>query len=87
MNFKTYNQCEIYVIKHIRDGTLKETHTRKELAEMLRILEPYLVNQSPYACQSMCKQRMCDHLEFVIKLHGPSGRYLEWMRERLKKGE
>lgn len=87
MTFETYNQCEIYVIKHIRDGTLKEAHTRKELAEMLRMLEPYLVTQSPYACQSMCKQRMCDHLEFIINLHGPSRRYLEWMRERVKKGE
>lgn len=41
MTFKTRNHCETYVIHHIRDGTLKEAHTRKELAEMLRILEPY----------------------------------------------
>lgn len=87
MTFKTRNQCETYVIGHIRDETLKEAHTRKELAEMLRILEPYLVEQSPYACRSMCKQRMCDHLEFIVKLHGPGRRYLEWIGNRLKKGD
>lgn len=87
MTFKTRNQCEEYVLMNISNGTLKEAHTRKELAEMLGILEPYLVKQSPYACRSMCKQRMCDHLEFVVKLHRPGRKYLNLIRERLKKGE
>ena len=87
MTFKTRNQCEEYVLQHIRDGTLKDAHTRNELAEMVRILEPYLVKQSPYACRSMCKQRMCDHLEFAVKLHRSGREHLNLIRERLKKGE
>lgn len=79
MTFKTRNQCEEYVLMNISNGTLKKAHTRKELAEMLRILEPYLVKQSQYACRSMCKQRMCDHLEFIVKIHGPSRRYLDYL--------
>lgn len=86
MTFKTRNQCEVYVFQHIRDGTLKGAHTRKELAEMVRILEPYLVKQSSYACRSMCKQRICDHLEFTVKLHRPDREYLNLVREKLKKG-
>lgn len=85
-DLETYNQCEIYVIQHILNKTLKEAHTRKELAAMLRILEPYLVKQSPYACQSMCKQRMCDHLEFIVKLHTPNRNFMKWIGEQLKKG-
>lgn len=84
-DWKTYRECEEYVIQHIVNETLKEAHTRKELARMLRILEPYLVKQSPYACRSMCKQRMCDHLEFIVKLHTPNRSYREWMREQLRK--
>lgn len=84
-DWKTYCQCEDYVIQHIINGTLKESHTRKQLAEMLRKLEPYLVKQSPYACRSMCKQRMCDHLEFIIKLHTPNRKRFELIREQLRK--
>lgn len=86
MTFKTRNQCEEYVLLNINNGTLKEAHTRKELAEMLRVLEPYLVKQSPYTCRSMCKQRICDHLEFTVKLHRPDREYLNLVREKLKKG-
>lgn len=83
---RSRNKIEQHVIRHIIAGTLKDFHTREQLADILRVLEPHLVEQSPNACRSMCKQRMCDHLEFAIKLHGPSRGYLEWLKSH-EKGE
>lgn len=70
---RTYCQYESDVSYHLAQGTLKSNHTRKQLAEMLRTLEPHLVEQSENACRSMCKKRICKHLKFIVDLHNSDG--------------
>ena len=69
VNRMTYNECRDRVIFELIEDSLYQKNTRKELANMLRILEPYLVKQSPNACYSMTKRRLCDHIRFAVVLH------------------
>ena len=73
--------------RYVQNHTLKElyrSHTRHELATMLRFLEPYLLQQSEYACRSMTKVRMLTHLKYIANLHHSDSQKREIVMEELK---
>lgn len=72
MNWETHNQVVDYLRDNFYTTDFINNHTRKQIAEMLRILNPYQGKQ--YTCPeraftSMCKKRQCKHIEFWLKLH------------------
>lgn len=67
--FETHNKCVDYLIENFYEDDFIDNHTRKELAYILTIIESHALKQSPYAFRSMCKRRMCDHIEFYLKVH------------------
>ena len=72
MNWETHNQVVDYLRDNFYTTNFINNHTRKQIAEMLRILKPYQGKQ--YLCPeraftSMCKKRQCKHIEFWLKLH------------------
>ena len=69
LNFKTHNKCIDYLIENFYKENFIDNHTRKELAYILRIIETHALKQSPYAFKSMCKSRMCKHIDFYLKVH------------------
>lgn len=73
--------------QYVQNHTLKDlyrSHTRYELATMLRFLEPYLLQQSEYACRSMTKVRMLTHLKYIASLHHSDSQKQEIVMEELK---
>lgn len=69
LEFKTHNQCVNYLIENFYKENFLENHTRKELAYILTIIESHALKQSQYAFRSMCKKRMCKHIDFYLKVH------------------
>ena len=69
LEFKTHNQCVDYLIENFYKEDFLNNHTRKELTYILTIIESYALKQSPYAFRSMCKKRMCQHIDFYLKVH------------------
>lgn len=67
--FKRHSECVDYLLKYFYLRNFKHSHTRRELAYILRIIESHALNQSPYAFRSMCKERMCNHIEFYLNVH------------------
>lgn len=64
-----YNDMTEYLKILINNNKLADAHTRKELADILRRMMPYLVKQSDRACFSMCKRRIEEHIKFALNLH------------------
>lgn len=71
LHFETHNQCVAYLIENFYSDDFINNHTRKELAYILSIIEKHTLKDSPYAFRSMCKKRMCEHIDFYLKIHIP----------------
>lgn len=69
LEFETYNQCVNYLLENFYKKDFLDNHTRKELAYILRIIESHALKQSKYAFRSMCKKRMCMHIDFYLRIH------------------
>lgn len=77
MKFKTKNEVCEYLKKNFYTNDsfnhFAETHTRKEIAEILRMLYPFQQERVKYkdnkAFGSMCKTRQCLHIEHWIMVH------------------
>ena len=69
LHFETHNKCVDYLIENFYKDGFIDNHTRKELAYILTIIESHALKQSSYAFRSMCKNRMCKHIDFYLKVH------------------
>lgn len=69
LHFETHNQCVDYLIENFYNDGFIDNHTRKDLAYILTIIESHALKQSPYPFRSMCKKRMCKHIDFYLKVH------------------
>lgn len=72
MNWKTHNKVVDYLRDNFYTTDFINNHTRKQLAEMLRIINPsegkdlYVPEM---AFTNVCKKRACKHIEFYLNLH------------------
>ena len=72
MNWETHNQVVDYLKDNFYTTDFINNHTRKQIAEMLRILKPYEGKQLyvlEFAFSHMCKKRQCKHIDFWLRLH------------------
>lgn len=72
MKWETHNKVVDYLKNNFYTTDFINNHTRKQIAEMLRILYPYNEKQlctPKLAFSNMCKKRQCNHIEFWLKLH------------------
>ena len=65
----SYFKLVDYLIDSFYSTDFINDHTRKELSSILRRIKPHETSQSKTAFNSMCKQRMCYHIEFFINVH------------------
>lgn len=69
IHFDNKFHCLDFLIANFYTCDFAEKYTRKELAYMLSLLEPqaYKTSDTPFC--SMCKKRMCTHIDFYLKVH------------------
>lgn len=72
--WKKHNKCVNYLKKEFYTTDFINMHTRKQLAQILQILEPHTVNQLHECCRhlaftNMCKKRQRQHIDNWMKLH------------------
>lgn len=82
--FKTHNECVDYLIDNFYNDNFIDKHSRKDLVYILSIIESHQLKVSPYAFTSMCKKRMCAHIDFYLNAHMKSRL---WLRNLLRKKE